>query len=127
MTRSSSDQHLFPRETPIVYCALCECLLFISRFLLGYFVSFSYSDASATGCGSVITFNEDYVCLNVWDPSESIRSSTWRVLAAIDFFIESFSPVLEGSLVKWFTDNQVAAKIVEVGSKHETRSAPPSH
>ena len=38
---SSSDQQLFRGETPIVYCALRECLLFISRFLLGYFVSFS--------------------------------------------------------------------------------------
>ena len=77
---------------------------------------FAYSDASATGCGSVITFNEDYVCHKLWDPSESIRSSTWRELAAIDFSIESFGPLLEGSLVKWFTDNQAAAKIVEVGS-----------
>ena len=38
---SSSDQQLFRSETPIVYCALRECLLFISRFLSWYFVSFS--------------------------------------------------------------------------------------
>ena len=43
-------------------------------------------------------------------------SSTWRELAAIVFALESFVPVLEGSLVKWFTDSQTAAKIIEVGS-----------
>ena len=68
---------------------------------------FVYSDASATGCGSVFT---------LWEPSECSKSSTSRELAAIDFSLESFAPVLEGSLVKWFTDSQSAAKIVEVGS-----------
>ena len=77
---------------------------------------FAYFDASTTGCSLVITFNEDYVCHKLWDPSESIRSSTCREFAAIDFSIEFFGPLLEGSLVKWFTDNQAAAKIVEVGS-----------
>ena len=77
---------------------------------------FAYSDASATGCGSVITLNEDCVCHKLWEPSECSMSSTWRELAAIDFALESFAPILEGSLVKWFTDSQTAARIVEVGS-----------
>jgi len=77
---------------------------------------FVYSDASATGCGSVITLNEDYICHRLWEPSECSKSSTWRELVAIDFSLESFAPILEGSLVKWFTDSQSAAKIVEVGS-----------
>ena len=77
---------------------------------------FVYSDASATGCGSVITLNEDHICHRLWEPSECSKSSTWRELAAIDFPLESFAPVLEGFLVKWFTDSQSAAKIVEVGS-----------
>ena len=37
-------------------------------------------------------------------------------VAAVDFSLESFPPVLEGSLVKRFTDSQSAAKIVEVGT-----------
>ena len=37
-------------------------------------------------------------------------------MAVIKFFLQSFTSVLEGSHVKWFTDSQVAAKIVEVGS-----------
>ena len=77
---------------------------------------FAYSDASATGCGSVITLNEDCVCHKLWEPSECSRSSTWRELAAIDFALESFAPILEGSLVKWFTDSQTAARVIEVGS-----------
>ena len=77
---------------------------------------FAYSDASATGCGSVITLNEDCVCHKLWEPSERSKSSTWRELAAIDFSLESFAPILEGSLVKWFTDSQTAARIIEVGS-----------
>ena len=77
---------------------------------------FVYSDASSTGCGSVFTLNEEHICHRLWEPSECSKSSTWRELAAIDFSLESFAPVLEGSLVKWFTDSQSAAKIVEVGS-----------
>ena len=30
--------------------------------------------------------------------------------------MQSFAPVLKGSHVKWFTDNQAAARIVELGS-----------
>ena len=71
---------------------------------------FAYSDASATGCGSVITLNEDCVCHKLWEPSECSKSSTWRELAAIDFSLESFAPILKGSLVKWFTDSQTAAE-----------------
>ena len=45
------------------------------------------------------------VCHRLWEPSERSKSSTWRELAAIDFSLESFAPILEGSLVKWFTDS----------------------
>jgi len=75
-----------------------------------------YSDASATGCGSVIGFNNEYVCHRIWMDSESLQSSTWRKLCAVEFSLQSFSPVLKGSHVKWSTDNQVAARIVKVGS-----------
>ena len=77
---------------------------------------FVYSDASATGCGSVITLNADYVCHWLWEPSECSKSSTWRELAANDFSLKSFASVLEGSLVKWFMHSQAATRIIEVGS-----------
>ena len=44
------------------------------------------------------------------------KSSILRELAAIDFSLESFAPILEDSLVKWFTDSQTEARIIEVGS-----------
>ena len=55
---------------------------------------FAYSGASATGCSSVITLNEDCVCHRLWEPSECSKSSTWRELVAIDFSLESFAPIL---------------------------------
>ena len=77
---------------------------------------FVYSDASATGCGSVIGFNNEYVCHKMWTEFENSQSSTWRELYAIEFSLQAFAPVLKGSHMKWFTDNQAAARIVEVGS-----------
>ena len=56
------------------------------------------------------------MCLKLWEPSECSKSSTWRELAAIVFALESFAPILEGSLVKWFIDSQTAARVIEVGS-----------
>ena len=77
---------------------------------------FGFSDASATGCGAVISLDSDHVCHKLCDSFESSKSSTWREPAAIDFSIESFGPMLEASHVKWFTDNQAAVKITETGS-----------
>ena len=67
-------------------------------FLLHKPQLFAYSDASATGCGSVITLNEDHICHRLWEPSEYSKSSTWRELAAIDFSLESFAPILRGPM-----------------------------
>ena len=75
-----------------------------------------YSDASATRGGAIIDFNNDFVCHRMWSENERGQSLTWRELSVIEFSLQSFASVLEGSHVKWFTDSQVAAKIVEVGS-----------
>ena len=45
----------------------------------------------------------------------SFIGNTWRELSAIDFALQ-FTPLLQGSHIKWYTENQAAAKIVEVGS-----------
>ena len=45
-------------------------------FLFNWPQRFAYSDASTTGCGSVITLNEDCVCHKLWEPSECSMSST---------------------------------------------------
>ena len=39
-------------------------------FLIRKSQRFVYSDASATGCGSVISLNEDHICHRLWEPSE---------------------------------------------------------
>ena len=77
---------------------------------------FGFSDASATSCGAVISLDSQHIYYKLWDSSEASKSSTWRELAAIDFAIESFSSVLESPHVKWYTESQAAAKIVDVGS-----------
>ena len=51
----------------------------------------------------------------MWSENERVQSSTWKELS-VEFSLQSFASVLEGSHVKWFTDNQAAAKIVEVGN-----------
>ena len=77
---------------------------------------FGFSDASASGCGADISLDSQHVYHKLWDSSEASKSSTWWELAVIDFAIESFTSVLESSHVKWYTDNQAAAKIVDIGS-----------
>lgn len=77
---------------------------------------FAYSDASNTGAGAVITLDKNYVCHKLWEECEREKSSTWRELETIYFSLESFGTMLDGSHIKWFTDNQAAAKIVEIGS-----------
>ena len=50
--------------------------------------------------------------------AERTQSSTYRELAAILFVLNALRPFLSSSRVKWFTDNQGAARIVQVGSMH---------
>ena len=76
---------------------------------------FAYSDASATGCRSIVSLDKEQIRHRLWVQSETSKNSTWRELAATDFGIESFGPIFEGTRVKLFTVNQAAAKIVEIG------------
>ena len=76
---------------------------------------FVYSDATATGGGAFINFNNDFVC-QVWTENKSLQISTRRELSVIEFSLQSFATLVEGSHVKWYTDSQAAVKVVEVGS-----------
>ena len=58
---------------------------------------FVYSDASATGGGAIIDFNNDFVCHKMWSENERVQSSTWRELSVIEFSLQSFASVLGGS------------------------------
>ncbi len=56
------------------------------------------------------------VAHGLWNHEESCMSSTWRELKAIENVLQSFASLLQGQVVKWFTDNQAVVSIVEVGS-----------
>jgi hypothetical protein len=55
-------------------------------------------------------------CHKLWEEWETHKSSAWRELSAIAFSLSSFTDLLAQTHVKWFTDSQAAAKIVETGS-----------
>ena len=77
----------------------------------------TFLDASDIACGAVTSINGgEHVCHKMLTRDERGRSSTWRELSAIEFSLLSFVPILRMSHVKWYTDSQATAKIVEVGS-----------
>lgn len=75
----------------------------------------SFSDASKVGCGAFIS-GENVVCSRMWNESEASKSSTWRELKAIEFALASFKNHLVDKSVKWYSDNQAAVRILQVGS-----------
>lgn len=70
-----------------------------------------YSDASDIVCGGHI-LGKDIFAHVMLTNVERMRSSRYRELAAIQFVLDALSPLLSSSRVKWFTDNQGAARIV---------------
>ncbi len=78
-----------------------------------------YSDASNTGFGGTIVNMADTVAHGLWDNSESLRSSAWRELKAVELILNSLSHELSNRRVKWFTDNQSVERIAVQGSMKE--------
>ena len=74
-----------------------------------------FSDASATGCAAFIQGSTEIFHRN-WSSIESQKSSTWRELATVKFALEAFVEQLSASTVRWNTDSQNVAAIVQVGS-----------
>ena len=64
----------------------------------------------------LISMTASLFATKMWTQDEKSRSSTWRELSAIEFSLLSCLPILSSSHIKWYTDNQATAKIVEVGS-----------
>lgn len=75
-----------------------------------------YSDASEYACGALVQGENQLICHKMFNPEETSYSSTHRELIAILYSLEAFGEKLFNSRVKWFTDNQSTAKIVDVGS-----------
>ena len=76
-----------------------------------------YSDASDTGFGGYTVEHGGEVAHGHWDPMKAQQSSTWRELRAVRLILESLLNKLQNCTVKWFTDNQNVARIIQVGSK----------
>jgi hypothetical protein len=75
-----------------------------------------YSDASETGCASIISMEGEVFHQN-WSELESSKSSTYRELRTVELALKSFSQKLKSQKIVWFTDNQNVAKIIPSGSK----------
>ena len=58
-----------------------------------------------------------YIASGQWSHTESLRSSTWRELRAVELTGCSLLSELSGHRVKWYTDNQNVACMLLVGSR----------
>ena len=75
-----------------------------------------------------LLYCENTICHKMWEHRERNKNSTWRELSAIQFSLRSLTELLKSTHVKWLTDSQAAAKIVEVGSmKFELHMLTKSH
>jgi hypothetical protein len=75
-----------------------------------------YSDASNSGCGAYVNFDNRIFQAN-WSECESTKSSTWRELSAVKLALSSYIDDAKNSNVAWYSDNQNVISIIESGSK----------
>ena len=76
-----------------------------------------YSDASDTGYGGFVVEHGPCVAYGQWTEWEARQSSTWRELTAVLQILMAVVEKLKNCRVRWFTDNQNVARILQVGSK----------
>ena len=76
-----------------------------------------YSDASDTGYGGYVVEHGPCVAYGQWAGKEAAQSSTWRELTAVLRVLSAVATKLRNARVRWFTDNQNVAQILQVGSK----------
>lgn len=76
-----------------------------------------YSDASDTGYGGYVVEHGPCVAFDQWTAEEAAQSSTWRELSAVWQVLQSVASKLANVRVRWFTDNQNVARILQVGSR----------
>jgi hypothetical protein len=79
-------------------------------------VTLVFSDASDIAAGAfTVEFNEK-VFHKAWSKYESMMSSTWRELKAVQLALESFGSSFVGKSLLWHTDNQNCVTIIQKGS-----------
>lgn len=75
-----------------------------------------YSDASSSGCGTIIELDGKVFQQN-WSDEEKSQSSTYRELKAVLLSLSAFQAELKSQLVLWYTDNQNVVSLFAIGSK----------
>lgn len=76
-----------------------------------------FSDASSVAIGAIFeNKSRTYTCHKNLTEEESLESSTWRELLAIDYALKSFSPLIKNSSVHMKTDNFATSLISKKGS-----------
>ena len=76
----------------------------------------SFSDASSTGCGTILSFDK-MICHKNWSSDERLKSSTWREMTAVHLGLDSFKKFIGCKSIYWFSDDQSAVHIMKNGSK----------
>ena len=84
-----------------------------------------FCDTSDVGFGGFVNSDLDSHLENIetfgnWTESESLESSTWRLLECVKRVIYPFSSELENKQVKINSDNKNVEHILKVGSKKTT-------
>jgi hypothetical protein len=76
-----------------------------------------FCDASETGFGGHLTTDSDDEPLEVfgtWSKTEKVQSSTWSELVAVKRVTMNFKNVLEGKVIRVYTDNKNVAHILKI-------------
>lgn len=76
----------------------------------------AFSDASASGYGVYVSGNDTQNSSGSWTDSESVRSSTWRELQAVNRLLVVFSETLRECNVRWNVDNKNVLAIISADS-----------
>ena len=81
-----------------------------------------FSDASAIGYGGYVSLCagalvEGTEVIGSWTVQESVQSSTWREVEAVQRVIKTNAQMLENRTVKCFTDNKNVNSVLSSGSK----------
>ena len=82
-------------------------------------VGIVYSDASETGFGGYLVKCGEHEVTGSWQEHQKLYSSTLRELLAVKYVIISLIDKLNGSSIKWYTDNKNVASILNIGSKKQ--------
>ena len=71
-------------------------------------------DASDTGYGDyIVELGPQVAAQGVWSADLAKESFTMREILAVRKVLQSFAPTLAGLCVKWYTDNQNVARIID--------------